>query len=227
MRTDRGVKVPWAGAIVACGMAGWLLGAAAHAQEPDADLLRGMTNFPQAQGNLPPTPLSSVQEQQVLDAVFSRFPNVDPHVMMTYIRQHFPDELQQYSLRAMENLGEAMTLLMNLVREALDLQALEERRPEAYALVMKQKALEREARALAMATLDGAEADRTARVAQLRETLAASFQAKQDLMRGDIAEIQRQVEDLRALVEEREANREAIISRRVDEIIGRSDATAW
>ena len=201
--------------------------AGAAGDEPDPDLMKGMTNFPQAFGEHPPTPLMDGQERQILDAVFSRFPNVDSHGMMIYIREHFPDEMQQYSLRAMENLSEAVPMLMRLVRQALELQDLEARRPEAYALAVRQMELERRAKAQGAACRQSAGAEREARRAALRGTLAESFDAKQARMRGDIADISRQLEELRQLVQERETNREAIISRRAEDLLGQPEPTQW
>lgn len=202
---------------------GLLLTAAAWAQETPNELVAGMTNFAQASGEMPPTPLTSDQEQQVLDAVFSRFPNVDAQAMMGYIGEHFPDEMQRYTLTSMQNLGEAMTMLIGLVREGLALQELETRNPAQYARTVRQQQLERRVRAIGEARGRGTEAISKE---TLQQTLAEAFEAKQEMMRGDIAEIQRQVDELDALLRAREKNREAIIARRLAEMTG-SGGQEW
>ncbi|MDA0577358.1 MAG: hypothetical protein O3B24_04600 [Verrucomicrobia bacterium] len=208
------------GGYVAWGCACGLVATLVLAQESDRDPMQGLTNFVQASGRMPPTPFTSDQEQQVLQAVFSRFPNVDPHAMMEYIATHNPDDMQRYTLLSMQNLSEALPLLMGLVRDSLELQALETRRPEQYARAVRYQELERRAQELA-APLEGAhtpEAADAARLAELRAVLMDAFEAKQELMRSDVAEIQAQVDELENLLREREAKRDEIVARRLAEL---------
>jgi hypothetical protein len=198
---------------------------------PDESPMDELADLPQANRGVPPTPLTTEQEERVLAAVFSRFPNVDREDMMGYIHEHFPGELQEFTLVSMRDLGGAVEYLLGLVSTCLELQATQERDPSAYASMLRLHALEREADSLGRICREATERiDPEAREAasqRLGVALTEAFSIKQELMRSDVAEIEQELERLRALVDQRERNRAAIISQRMRELAGELDGVQW
>ena len=184
-------------------------------------------DLPQASGQYPPTPLTTSQEERILNAVFMRFPEADPVAVMAFIREHFKRESQRFTLMSMQHLRPAMEYLIHLVNEALVLMDVREQDPGRFANMMSLRAMEAQAATLAEQAQRGDATQQAALVEQLESVLTDMFTMKQRLMKSDIEGMSRQLAELRALVAQREANQEAIIRRRLNEITTESDVLLW
>lgn len=92
---------------------------------------------------------------------------------------------------------------------------------DLYGLLLRESQMEAEAHALALdiqRLSDGAE--RRQRVETLRQKLDAMFEVKQENRRREILQLERDLENLRARLQRREAYRDRIIQQRLDELIG-------
>jgi len=101
------------------------------------------------------------------------------------------------------------------------LRQLSSRDRSLYNQIQREQALENETLRLAgqiRSTPDGAERERLIRT--LREKLDASFELKQEIRAGEIAQAEAQIEELRRLLRERAARKVQIIELRMDELIG-------
>ena len=59
------------------------------------------------------------------------------------------------------------------------------------------------------------------------ETLEEAFEVRQELMKKDIRYVETELMRLKALVQEREQNRETIIARKVNEMVGSNPSLDW
>lgn len=197
------------------------------AEEAVEDIPDDIRALPQFSGDKPPTPLSSMQEEAVLDAVFLRFPDLDRHLTMTFIRKHFPEGSRDFTLMSQRDLGKAMALLIDLVGQSDRLMTLQKRNPAHFAKVINHRGLERKIDSLAGELKDLASLEASESETRLRTVLSESFLLKQDLMKSDIEHLETQLETLRDLLKKREVNREVIIDNRFLDIIGKLDHMKW
>lgn len=199
----------------------------AEAIDGAGDPMAGLEHLPQASGQFPPTPLTTENEQRVLDAVFKRFPDADREAVLAFMQEQLPHETQTFTLLAMQDLPAAMEALIRLVRESLMLIETREQDPGRFAKLIRQRLLERRAVELARAGDGGDAAANAARRAEMEAVLREAFALKQDLMRQDIERMARQLDELKGLVGRREANRDAIIKQRVSQMAGDGAHLSW
>jgi hypothetical protein len=204
-----------------------LLLQAGIAQETMRDVPEDIKAMPQFTENRPPTPLSTKQEAAVLDAVFLRFPDLNRHETMAFIREYIPDGSREFTLLSHRDLGKAMAMLIDLIGKSERLMNMQSRNPVHFAKIVKHHELERNIGSLA-GELKALEALETpANEIKLRTVLSQSFIMKQDLMKADIEDLEQQLETLRLLLKKREDNREVIIDNRYLDIIGKLDHMKW
>jgi len=185
-----------------------------------SEVPKSIAELPQFGGMNPPTPLSTKQERDVFNAVFERFADIERIETLTFIRQHFPRELQEFTRLSRRDVSKSMDYFVDTVDRALELMEIRDNNPQVYDIMIRHRTLEARVNALAKDLRAAEGADLTNAVTALHETLHESFSAKQRLMKIDIEQMDRQLSDLRSMLENREKNSELIIRRRYDEIVG-------
>jgi hypothetical protein len=199
---------------------------AAVAGPPERPASAGPPPLPDAE-NFPPLPPTWPGFEEILGQVFQRFPGVNQAQVLGFLREQYPRQMRDIEAVARYRMKEAIETLTELVREGLDLFDLRQKDPDLFAKVVRQRELEREASLAAEALARSAGEARKKHLDRLRQTLQEAFDAKQDLMRGDVSRMERELEQLKALIEKRRANRDAIVARRLSEITGELAGTEW
>jgi hypothetical protein len=211
-------------AVLAAWLAAWLAAEAVGGGEEAKPAQQAPV--PGAELRMPPLP-PLPYEREVADAVFRTFPNADAQQIMAFMREQDPLGLYEFKKALMQGRGQAAAVFTSLVRESMEMMETRDRDPERFGKMRRQRELEQKAVQEAEAGRASAGAERDRSVTQLRRTLEEAFQIKQDLMKSEVAALEADLKKLEQLVRERETNREAIISRRVEEMTGKADATRW
>ena len=99
--------------------------------------------------------------------------------------------------------------------------------PALYQKVAQRRNLERLADEIAAECRRSAGDERDEHQVKLRRTLTQCFEIKQELMRRDLAQMEKELGKLRTLIEKREASRDDIINRRMNEVTGQTDHMQW
>ncbi|MEI6807603.1 MAG: hypothetical protein WCN95_02685 [bacterium] len=171
----------------------------------------------------PPTPY----ENEIIDAVFARFPGVNRREVDKFLKANFEDELQKFRTLAITHHVEATDLFSTLVREVLSLLETRRKNPVAYEKKLVLKRLESRAGRLVREIRMAGESDKKRIQQALCETAASIFDIKQQLMKIDVEQMSRELALLRELVDKREANRETIVGRRVTDLVGDKKDLEW
>ena len=171
----------------------------------------------------PPTPY----EFDIVEVVYARFPGVNRKEVDQLLQNNFADELRKFRTLAVDRHAEATELFSRLVREVLSLLETRRKNPAAFEKKLKLRRLEVTADRLAR-EIRLAGDDRKQQLQQsLHETAASIFDIKQDLMKDDVEQMGRELALLKELVNKREANREAIVNRRVTDLVGDKSHLEW
>lgn len=172
---------------------------------------------------LPPVP----NEASIMEEVFKRFPGVDPDPVMEEVRREFSRDLAEFKSLAMRQRDRAVDYLTYLVSEAVEMLEMKRENPDLYEKSLKQRRLERTARRFAAEWHRLAGEQKEQKYEELQTVLGDAFDAKQEMMKADVAQMQQDLEELLAMIEKRQANREAIIVRRLKELAGDADPLDW
>jgi len=172
---------------------------------------------------LPPVP----NEDSIMDEVFKRFPEVDPDPVMEEVRREFSRDLAEFKNLAMRQRDRAVDYLTYLVSEAVEMLEMKKESPDLYEKALKQRRLERTARRLAAEWNRMAGEQKGQKQEELQTVLGDAFDAKQEMMKADVAQMQHDLQELLAMIEKRQGNRKAIIVRRLKELTGDTDPLDW
>ncbi len=177
---------------------------------------------------LPPVPPDWAQVKRF---TFERFPEANQEETLKFIAHYFPHDMQRVKQMAQIRPNESVETLTELAYRGLGLMRKREQAPERFKLWERQCRLEQQAEALA-GTLAGegdadGDADGDGQRENLEELLEQSFEIKQAIMKMELDELARGLEELRELVDRREKNKQAIIQRRVVELTGEEDDLQW
>lgn len=172
---------------------------------------------------VPPSPT----ESRIAADVFRRYPDVDSKAIMNFISREFPEDRARFTLLTMRNEADASVFLVGLIRQTLELMALQKANPEKYAKLLKQRKLDRRAVELGQACRRAKGDDKAAQTKKLQEVLAESFEIKQELMRDDVAQMEQQINELKTLLQKRDSSRQAIIDLRAGELTGETGVLKW
>jgi replicative DNA helicase len=197
-----------------------LTGAAAKAADTNAS---DAIEFAPGLLKVPPSPT----ESRIAADVFRRFPDVDARSVMDFISREFPEDRTRFTLLSLQNATEASALLSGLIRQTLELMAMEKAKPDLYAKLLKQRKLDRRAVELGQAYRRAKGDDKAVQMKKLQDVLAESFEIKQELMRDDVAQMEQQINELKLLLQKREGSRQAIIDLRAGELTGETGALKW
>lgn len=171
----------------------------------------------------PPTPY----ENEIIDAVFARFPGVNRGEVDKFLKTNFEDELRKFRTLAVTRHEEATALFSTLVRDVLSLLETRRKNPAAYEKKITLKRLESTAGRLAREIRLAGDDEKKILQQNMRETVTSIFDVKQQLMKIDVEQMNRELALLKELVDKREANREAIVNRRVTDLVGEKKDLEW
>lgn len=163
----------------------------------------------------------------IVKDVLGRFSDANPEEVMGVIQEQFPRRMREFKELSEEHAGEAIEYFTDLVDEARALLEARRQSPELFRQLVKQRRIERAIGELvaACAELEGNARDE--KLAELRRALSDAFQVKQAFLKADLAQMEKDVEELRMLVTKREDKREDIVERRLQELIGESQYLEW
>lgn len=156
-----------------------------------------------------------------------RFPGVEVDKVMDFVRDRFPREVHEFKRLLIRHRAEAIELMTDLVEEALDMLETKREDPARFERMMELRALDRKSEDQAEAVQRAEGEDREHALAALRGTLGEAFAIKQALMREDLAHLERELKELKNLIEKREKNGDAIIERRLSVLTGEEDELEW
>lgn len=176
----------------------------------------------------PPLPPGLEKSQGMIETVLERLPDVGHLDLMRLVHQEFPLEMRRFRQIAEKSPGEAMTLITQIIGESHELLVLKQNDPEQYQRMRKQRQLERRAITLGedIATHE-AGPERKRLTKELQTVLQESFDIKQNLIKGEVEEIENELAKLSALVQRREEKRAEIIERRISALTGASQDVEW
>lgn len=171
----------------------------------------------------PPTPY----EFDIIEAVYARFPGINRSEVEQFLQNNFAYELRRFRTLAVDRQEEATDFLSKLVREVLSLLETKRRNPVAFEKKLALKRLETRADRLAreIRLAGGDEKKRLQR--ELHDTAVSIFDIKQELMKTDVEQMSRELALLKELINKREASREAIVNRRVVNLVGDREDLEW
>lgn len=172
---------------------------------------------------LPPVP----NEASIMEEVFKRFPEVDPDPVMEEVRREFSRDLAEFKNLAMRQRDRAVDYLTYLVSEAVEMLEMKRESPDLYEKALKQRRLERTARRFAAEWNRMTGEKKEQKHKELRAVLGDAFDAKQEMMKADVAQMQQDLQELLAMIDKRQENRKAIIIRRLKELTGDADPLDW
>ena len=171
--------------------------------------------------SLPPSMSRTVNQ------VFALFPDANREDVLVFIREQLPHEMRRLREMSERHVGDAFGLTIDLVQDALRLLEMRKEDPALYQKVVQRRNLERLADDLAVQCRRSAGSERQESEVRLRETLTRCFEIKQELMRRDLAQMERELGELKTLIEKREASRKDIINRRIIEVTGQTEHLEW
>lgn len=171
----------------------------------------------------PPTPY----EYDIVNTVFTRFPGINRNEVDQFLQDNFSRELEAFRALAVDRQAEATELFSKLVREVLSLLEIRRTNPAAFEKKLKLRRLEAAADKLVreIRLANGEEKNRLQQT--LHDTASSIFDVKQELMKTDFEQMSRELALLKELITKREANREAIVNRRITDLVGAKQDLEW
>ena len=103
---------------------------------------------------------------------------------------------------------------------------VEQQDPERAKRILRTGALERKVHAQA-AMLPASGAARDAKVAELKTSLHELFALREQARRDEIDQLEKRIADLRSSLDDRKSHEDEIVSRRLEELLGKDDVLKW
>ena len=147
--------------------------------------------------------------------------------VIRFVREHFEAELAEAEELAEEEPREAREIVTDVVHEARELLELREEEPEQFEKAMRRMETERRASELAERCRASKGEARERLMKELRGVLNEAFSMRQAAMEEETRELEEELKRLRTLIEKREANRDAIVERRIEELTGEEEFLEW
>ncbi|MFO7871058.1 MAG: hypothetical protein R6V03_06460 [Kiritimatiellia bacterium] len=194
--------------------------------EAETGVERPPVRSARAQVSLPlPPPLPS--EYDIINSVLARFPKQNSGEVIRFVRRHFVEEMRDFARLSMHNREKAEKLFGEVMDKAIELLETKRRNPDKFRKLLKEKELENAARRLAKETAKSKGEERKEKLLELRRVLAEAFEVKQSIMKEEVRSMEKDLDELKGLVEQRDANSELIISRRLNEMAGEEEHLRW
>lgn len=175
----------------------------------------------------PPLPPGMQESQELIERVLKLFPDALPGATMAVVHKEFPREMQRFRAVASGNPAKATELLTRIVGESVKLMDVKDRDPALYQRMREQRRLDRRVDSLARVIWKSTGEKQKKSRTEMRETLEESFEIKQNLMREEVRQIENDLDELRDLINRREAKRDEIVKRRMSEVLEKSDDLGW
>lgn len=222
MKTKRGMTVT---VVLSLMILHWALLARARAQVAPGGPPGPSAALPAAHGFalLPPSP----NEGEVMKEALVGFSGVDPSEIAGFMRRYLPEQMNEFRRLSMRDRDKAVRFMSGQARDVLELLKVRRRSPSLFEKVVRQRRLQQMSDGLAQVVRLSEGADRETSRVELKRLLAELFRLKQELMRGDVENMEKELAKLRELLEKREANRDAIIAHRLTNMTGEIDPMKW
>gem|GEM_PF-5657120 len=159
--------------------------------------------------------------------VSSRYPNVEAEEVTELLHSQFRPELEEFGQLVRHRPGEAMEHFTDIAHEACELVEFRKQHPEAFELRIQLRRLDRDAQRLADSYPHHSDQEQAELKRKLHQNLTEAFGIKQKLMKFELQQLRRELQELETLVKKRETNQEAIINRRLREVTGETDYLDW
>jgi hypothetical protein len=176
---------------------------------------------------LPPVPAGTERENRIVEETLAEFSASQRDEIQALLEQHFPDEMRTFRQMLYDSKANPRAYLVRLTGEAARLLRIRVQDPRLYRDLLQQKRLQREATAQARLVVRSQGLNRSERKEKLNEVLAAEFDIRQRLMAREVASLEAELANLKALLQKRKANRDGIIERRSDELTGEGENLEW
>jgi hypothetical protein len=185
-------------------------------------LSQGSSKKSREWGNTAPLPPSPRLAQA---AALQRFPEANKDELLTFVNTHFPHEMLAARKAADVNANNAADMMSDAMAESLDLMELRRHSKELFKMTMEERRLERIVQQ--QAKVARKDESKSPTVNTLKATLGDAFDVKQELLKKDIEGMSQELAKLRVLVGKRSESREAIIAKRLDEMMGEDEHLRW
>ena len=176
---------------------------------------------------LPPVPAGTDRERRMIEETLAEFSSSQRDEMQALLEQHFPDEMRAFRQMLYDPKASPRTYLVRLTGEVSRLLRIRVQDPRLYRDLLQQKKLQREAASQARLVVRSQGQSRADSKGRLNEILTLEFDIRQRLMTREVASLEAELANLKALLRRRQANREGIIERRADEMTGEGQNLEW
>lgn len=148
--------------------------------------------------------------------------------VIAYMRKARPDRVENLLDLKGKRPGLYRSFLSRAYREMRYMERLQEDDPERYEQVAQEKKLEEEARALAKKYRESADENEKVQLKEdLKALLDKLFDYRQMNRQFEIEKLEKRLEELKDVNERRLANKEEIVGRRLDEMLGTKREWEW
>lgn len=175
----------------------------------------------------PPLPPPLEARQTAIETVFDEFPELKPDVVFGFMKENFPDWVQEFNETVLRNARQGVEELGEIVRQYLELKEMEKQNPEIYLRILEHRKLETQSRKLARRLMQQEQDGRESILQELKSVLDRSFQVKQDLMQREVESMAEDLEQIRSLIRKRQENKDSLIQRRLDELTEEEETLEW
>jgi hypothetical protein len=163
----------------------------------------------------------------IVKNVLARFSDANPEEVMELIQEQFPLRMREFKALSDKHAGEAVEYFVELVDEAKCLLDARRRSPELFRQLVRQRQLDRTIDDLVEGCSGLGGKEREERLSELRRALKEAFEVRQNFLRADLAQMEKDVETLRTVFSKREEKRDEIVERRLLELTGEAQYLEW
>ncbi len=174
--------------------------------------------------SLPPIPPG---RKYVVEAVFNRFPGVDRDEVIKLARENFAAKMQEIEKLSTFRPNDAVEQMTEVVYEVVKLLEIKASDPELFKNKVKQIRLEKQVARYVEQARAAKGNKRDEALGMLNKTLALVFEVKQEVIKLDLARMERELGRLKEMVEKREENKDLIVNRRARDLLGEMAQVEW
>lgn len=146
---------------------------------------------------------------------------------LEYVKEHYPERLEELEPLETRKPEKYKAGLSRAYRELTYLERLKENEPERYERVLQEKKLESQARQLAQAFEEADEAKKAEIKTEMKTVLARAFDLRQQNRQYEIQRLEAKLQELKENNQVRLDNKERIIEKRLEEMLGLKDELRW
>jgi len=139
---------------------------------------------------------------------------------MRFITENYPSKMRQVKSLALVRPDDALEQMTDLIHESLGILALQESLPRVYEMKVKQLKVENDVARWAEASKTAKAEERGKDMEALRKAVEESFDVKQELMKSEVEQLEKKLQDLKNLVRKRQESRKDLVAYRLSELAG-------